>query len=163
MTTVTIQDVIDDNVKEGGETHYVYVVRADETVLYVGKSKRSAIERLGEHLGIGGVMACGVPSSQLGELITSNAPESHQWQVQLLTLEDCRPYVVKHLSSVVRWDEDKAEIAVIQSLCPCLNRMYNPRPQRIPDHWRKSIDERMRDRLENPAESFIRYDAEGKT
>ena|SRR5258708_5464536 len=130
--------------------HYIYVVREDDLVFYVGLSL-SPIERMIQHVygGRNGII------SHLGHFIRDNIKYADNWQVDLLTLEECKLYIDQYGTFT---DEDKywnealsrsgirdqywlseamraAEGALIQHYCPCLNVAGNPNPNPLPSRY----------------------------
>jgi len=144
MITSTIGDLLDGNLDLVDiEGHHVYMVRDGEVVFYVGKSK-DPVERLLGHCGRGGWVFGG--KSALGYLIEANSPEARQWQVELLTITDCEPYVKWRWWSGQRhlWTEEErrfkeknviadCEVALIDRYRPCLNSIDNPHPTPLPE------------------------------
>ncbi len=102
----------------------VYVIRDGDSVLYVGKSSRSVVNRLLEHLGMGGNWRKYVPD-RVGEFILDHRPESLDWQVDLMTINDCASYIRQQFPMFVNWDVDTAEQAMIETYRPDLNVQYN--------------------------------------
>jgi len=81
MRTRTIGEVLTQEIDIAPEDYAVYLVKADETILYVGQSISTA-NRLLSHLGSN-------PSgtySQLGTCIEANKPASDMWAFEEYTL-----------------------------------------------------------------------------
>jgi hypothetical protein len=96
MLEMTIADVLKRDIPPYDD-HYLYIVRDGETVFYVGRSL-DPVSRLHEHI-------CGGRRdvSYLGQLIRRCAREANlfaapalEWQVELLTLADCKPYIDRY-------------------------------------------------------------------
>lgn len=111
----------------------VYLVRAGELVLYVGKSTYSAADRLLEHMGLE------LPSpgpDRLGLLIRDNRPEADGWEVDIYTPDDWKPY----LSEVDPSPLDTVEQFLIDKRGPYLNVTHNrnnPNRKPLPDKYIK--------------------------
>lgn len=110
----------------------VYVLRDGRAVFYVGVSSNNVTDRVLEHCGRG---TWGKLPDNVGRFILDNAPRSHKWQVDLLTLEDCAPYVKKYNRNFQRWDAQLAEIALIKIMRPCLNVHYNDNGRALPKKY----------------------------
>jgi len=67
------------------EQYRIYLVRAVETVLYIGQSENT-YNRLLSHLG----QNQAATPDQLGECIRANVASSARWMFEEYTLEDCR-------------------------------------------------------------------------
>jgi hypothetical protein len=133
VITITVGDVLNGKARKGLADHYIYVLRDGATVLYVGQTKRGIPNRILEHCGEGSIPNL----SDLGRLILENMPESHHWQVEMLTLEDCGQPSTGPLNVLL----NGAEQETIRRYRPCLNTANNsestplpPRYQRIEDH-----------------------------
>lgn len=139
MRTRTIGEVLAQETDIAPEDYAVYLVKADETVLYVGQSASTA-NRLLSHLGSN-------PSgtyTQLGTCIQANRPASDMWAFEEYTLEDCREAVMQDREArkapfpnapLSKYD---AELTFIRLYRPCLNVAGNPDPTPLPSHleWR---------------------------
>ena len=110
--------------------HLIYVVRDAALVFYVGQSRRDVVTRFWEHM---------QAPSKLGQLISLNAPTSHQWSVDFYALADCATFVrQKSLFALQEWqhfDMDMAEQALIHELCPVLNHDFNVKPTPLPARY----------------------------
>ena len=109
------------------EEPHVYIVCDGDIVFYVGRSD-SIVNRILAHLSD---MPTGGPDSILGQFIEANFPNSESWQVEVWTLEDCRPLVTQIFPTLQRWGIDIAEQAVIRYFCPFFNRTGNPEAQSL--------------------------------
>jgi hypothetical protein len=139
MMTVTVADVIDDSLPESGWGSFcIYVFRDEDFVLYVGKAEQNIIDRLEDHLGLSYR-----PESLVGRLVEDNAPESHKWQIDLLTLDDCKSIVAKHFPSAQSADVLTIEGAVILEFRPPLNRQSNPNARSLPHKYTQGRESRM--------------------
>jgi len=124
----SVGEFLDDEISFEKVAHYkLYIVRENETVFYVGKSKRDAHSRLLEHFGIG---TFGFHISSLGRLVLKNLPISRDWQIELLNPEDCG---IDEL--------DFAEEALIYELRPCLNKTSNRNPSPLPEEYQEDNSE----------------------
>jgi len=74
--------------------HYLYLVRNETVVFYVGQSSQP-INRLKEHLGLRRF-----EESNLGLLIFCNLPESLSWRMQLFTLLGCGDFLRIYLEDM---------------------------------------------------------------
>jgi len=123
MLTISVGEFIDEDFcLDGPESYCIYVIRDGAIVFYVGKSV-NIITRLWQHVaGELGYMLYSMRASELGRFIAANMPDSRKWQIDLLTLDDCRHYTVFNVSA---GRMDTAEIELITLLRPCLNRIFN--------------------------------------
>jgi len=71
----------------------------------------------------------------MGRLVDCNAPQSYDWQVDLLTLAECEPLIRRHYPMFKNWDVSVAEQALIQKHRPCLNVQWNHAPQALPQRY----------------------------
>ncbi|MCP4418661.1 MAG: GIY-YIG nuclease family protein [Chloroflexi bacterium] len=130
MKTVTVEEILNKDVANA-LGHLIYVVRNETLVFYVGQSRRDVLTRFWEHLHA---------PSHLGQLIAANKPESQQWTVDFYALADCEQFVKqKSLFAMQEWqhfDMDMAEQALIQAMCPVLNRDFNEKPTPLPVRYR---------------------------
>ena len=133
MLTITVADVIDNTLPESGWGSFcIYVFRDKDFVLYVGKAEQNIIDRLEDHLGL-----AYRPKSLVGRLVDENAPESHKWQIDLLSSDDCMLIVAKHFPSAKSADALTLERAVIMEFRPPLNRQSNPSARPLPSKYRR--------------------------
>ncbi len=135
----------------------VYIVREGDLVFYIGESA-NVIERLWSHLGQGSFGWAG--DSELGRLIKDNLPAARDWQVELLTIEDCVS-VIENLTDLrfevastgvylpqepvtldgftfqprIKFDRKDLECEVIRAYKPCLNTACNPTPTPLPEKY----------------------------
>ncbi len=139
MLTITIADLFDNTLPESGWGKFcVYIFRDNDFVLYVGKTENNIIDRLEAHLGI-----TYRSQSLVGKLIEDNAPESHQWQIDLLTLDDCAPFIARHFPTSKETDVRLAEQAMILEYCPPLNRESNPHARALPSAYTSQKESRI--------------------
>ncbi len=153
MIQTNIIDMLKLQVKDYEDHLYrIYIVHEDDVIFYVGMALLP-MNRMIEHC-YGGR---GKGPSHLGNFIRSFAEEANNWQVDLLTLEDCKPYVDQYgtfsegdefwlkalpdqnglrdgywLTEAMR----AAEGALIQHYHPCLNIAGNPNPMPLPERYR---------------------------
>lgn len=120
--------------------HYLYIVREDETVFYVGQSVHP-LTRLQDHL---------IGMSLLGNLITEYAPSSHKWTYDLLRPTECAAYIEiltgrqdiprrelgKH-PALFEGDLNLVEEDLIAFPHPCLNVMGNCQATPLPEQYRR--------------------------
>jgi hypothetical protein len=130
MLTVTVGAILQKEAKNA-LGHLIYVVRDAALVFYVGQSRRDVVTRFWEHL---------QAPSHLGQLISLNAPASHQWSVDFYALADCAAFVPqKSLFALQEWqhfDMAMAEQALIAALHPVLNHDFNSKPTPLPARYR---------------------------
>ncbi len=133
MIQASIREVLDGSSPVADMKGSVYVVREGDTVLYVGKADRMCLrDRLHWHLGEG---LAGI--SSLGDLIKANEPDSYQWQVQVLSVEECNELLHAHGDPHTRRKVNTAETYMIKLLRPCLNRTSNVDPMPLPMQYRR--------------------------
>ena len=122
MFTVLVEDIL---YKEFRHVDYedcrIYVIRDDDLIFYIGQSKH-IIRRLQEHMGLD--IGFGIKESNTGRFVNANLPKSREWQIDLLSLEDCKTYTAFTLSAD---NVNFAENELISLLCPCLNQHLNRR------------------------------------
>jgi len=129
--TITVGDVINNTLPESGWAGFhIYVFRDDDFILYVGKTEQNVIDRLEEHLGL-----TYRSESKVGRLVKDNAPGSHCWHIDLMTLDDCAPFVRRHFSTSEEMDVRLAEQAMILEYAPPLNRESNPQSRPLPHKY----------------------------
>lgn len=157
MLQMTIADVLKRTVPPYDD-HYLYILRDGETVFYVGRSF-DPVGRLHEHIygGRSGI-------SYLGHLIRRCAREANlfaapalEWQVELLTLADCKPYIDRYRPNAftsfrVPWEQIVspppfsdpywhneaiaiAEGVLIEHYRPCLNVANNSNASPLPPQY----------------------------
>ena len=134
MVTLRTRNIVDRRINVVGGAYCIYVVHDGETVFYVGQSAGRIFSRLREHLPTGPKWRRRV-RSPLARLIDANRPQSWNWQVTLMTLEDCARYV-ELPDSGPALTLDQAEVAMIHHHRPCLNDEHNPRPLPLPQKYR---------------------------
>ena len=151
MIQTTILAMLQRRVK-GYEGHYLYIVREGETIFYIGQSL-TPVSRMLEHV----YGSRGHGPSHLGDFIRLFAEYADNWQVELLTLDDCKPYIdqygtfcrgeedaekyweLSHTHNGLRdkyWQQyaiNSAEGALIQHYRPCINIAGNPNPSPLPE------------------------------
>ena len=134
MIKVTIQEALSKRLKTDG--HYVYLYRDDDTVFYVGQS-RHPLRRFYQHMG----KYRGSYSDSVGDFIIENQPESLNWQIEIYTLEECRPFMACSdgyyegcIGNPILFGEivNAAEVAFIELFRPCFNRIHNLKPTSLP-------------------------------
>lgn len=122
MFTILVEDILD-----GEPSHIdyedcrIYIIRDDDLIFYIGQSK-NVIRRLQEHMGLN--IGFGIKESNTGRFINANLSRSRKWQIDLLTLEDCKTYTVFNISA---GSVSQAEAELINLLYPCLNQQLNKR------------------------------------
>jgi site-specific recombinase XerD len=128
MITITVGDIIRHSMPDEyfQASYCIYIVRDGPKVLYVDQAARQTTqERWLQHL------AAGIDSdrhsatrgpSELGRYVLENAPQSHSWQIDLLTLADCQRWVTsgRHQLTV-----GEAERLLIKRYSPLVNRANN--------------------------------------
>ena len=132
MIRTTLGELLrDENLHESSAN--VYVVRDRQTVFYVGRTTRGIAHRLLEHCGLSRLRP--IPDI-LGATIAANAPSSARWQIELWEYADYEPLVNEQFPKVVRIFAEHGERALIDTLRPCLNTVYNPNPRKLPKRYR---------------------------
>jgi predicted GIY-YIG superfamily endonuclease len=133
MVRLTVRDFLQgkaDKVAISG----IYVVRDEECVLYVGRSK-DVVTRLYNHIEKWA-------SHQLGDVIRINAPQSLSWQIELMEPEECRDIVKsigyqRYEDTELTIDIELAEQSLIMHYHPCLNISNNVNPGRLHPHIKR--------------------------
>lgn len=136
MLTYTLADFLETDIDEGQAT--VYVVRDDETVLYVGKATAGIRERwLGgrPHMTVNGFGWQGW--SAIGCTIAEHYPDSRTWQIDLYAKEECSAVVLKHFPYYETPTTEAAELALIQELRPLFNVASTGYDREIPGKFRR--------------------------
>lgn len=133
MITVTVGDILEERLPDG-LNYWVYVIRNGEDVFYVGNSTRIT-DRLFDHVGQGSFAWAQSPSP-VGRLILDNKPESLSWQVDLMSMSDCEPYIKHYWPNFKHYDGKDAERAMIWHYRPYLNVLYNPEYRKMPAHYK---------------------------
>lgn len=116
------------------EGHFIYIIRDREHVLYVGRSV-DTVRRLYEHIS----PTSRIASDEIGDLIWENRPASLSWQIELLTISDCMPFV-KAQYPLWKLDDcsmDMAEKVMIRLYHPSINKSNNPNPNPLPSHIKR--------------------------
>lgn len=151
MLTLTVKDILEGNWDEldpNNDPFYIYVVRDDNTVLYIGQSV-NPFERMLEHFG----ESWRLSGTGLSTFYKQHQDKSDSWNIDFYTLEDCEPYVIQYTSmsmnvyrsgSHVHASMNKAEKAMIWHFHPCLNTEINPDPSPLPEKYRDEWDRRPR-------------------
>jgi site-specific recombinase XerD len=134
MITITVGNVLGHAMPESyyRATHVLYVVRDNSRILYVGQAEHeSTQERLLLHLAANidaTYRGQTLEPSSLGTYVLANAPKSNDWQIDLLTLDDCQ--LLAQAAHSRRLTVSDAEKFLIKSLAPELNRAFNWEPSR---------------------------------
>lgn len=140
MVSITVEDFLRGNVKaltkdyELYELFQIYIIRDGESVLYVGRAV-NVLKRLREHIGSSKQSSL----DYIGDLVWANMPASKQWQIEVLTIEDCMP-MVREQYQAYRNDisllasAKTAEQALITFYQPSANERNNPNGQALPGH-----------------------------
>ena len=124
MLQATVRDFLAGKLKQTDTSHAIYLVRANEQVLYVGKSIH-VLTRLLQHL-------CRSETADwIGQVIWLNQPQSLDWSIELFTCEECLPLVLqlypKHPQNRLP-SMKAAEMAMIAHHHPCFNAQNNVSP-----------------------------------
>jgi hypothetical protein len=149
MIKITITDLLNGFTEDpdAQDLHSLYLIRDGDVVFYVGKSE-NVIDRLLGHLGLGNWGWAG-GSDSLVRLIEANLPQSLNWQIELLTVEDCKPYITdglqlrdpssaKGITLFFIWERNikLCEQCLIAHYHPCLNIIYNQHATPLPERYR---------------------------
>lgn len=135
MITTTIKEALEGSLDSISGKHKIYIIRDQEWILYVGKSVNIA-RRLVQHISPKGRIG----ADEIGDLVWENRPQSLNWQVDALTLEDCLSIVVQRYP---RYnvddlpDEDTTEVELIAHYHPCINSISNVAPGPWPKHIKR--------------------------
>jgi hypothetical protein len=148
MIETTMQAILDDTItSQQLQGHYLYLVRDEEIVLYIGQAL-NPVERLESHLGLRWRRS----KSLFGEVFERNRPGSLTWRVILYQLADCadllEQYIMPELPSYtleLYYDPARlkgsmtwAEQALIRHYQPCLNDRFNPTPTLLPERYKRA-------------------------
>jgi hypothetical protein len=96
MLLTTIQELLQGVVGEKIRDYQIYLIYDNGVALYVGQSK-DIVDRLYQHIYYSRLRGKkGEPKSLLGYRIIQNLPNSLNWNVKLLTLTDCEPFVTRY-------------------------------------------------------------------
>jgi len=143
MISVSVQDLclryFAPNRWEFGHEHPIYVIRDKDTVFYVGCST-NPIGRFYDHMQVSNY-------SPVGKFIRLHLPWSLAWQVEFLTLDDCRELTERYIERypmsalvMLYHYNDAAERALIAHHRPCLNVAYNDESSPLPrKYWQYSL------------------------
>lgn len=143
MLELTVGKALEGNIDT--KDHYLYLYRDGSTVLYIGRST-APLQRLYEHIGKGDFHDTPSP---LGKTIIDNLPHSLGWNLLLLTIADCEPFVRQHRPEFHEWylqqtkrrlareATEVAEESLIDYYQPCLNVAGNRTPHPLPENYRK--------------------------
>jgi len=143
MKTVKLGKLLSGKNGRTDESHRIYVVRDGDTVFYVGQTTRPPEDRLHEHRY--GRYNYGSPSSNLGEVIEHNEPDSHDWTVELYKPAECEQYA--RIQADGKTSLSRAEGIIINEYEPHLNGRGDKTslPERYRDpkferHYHESVD-----------------------
>jgi hypothetical protein len=75
--------------------------------------------------------------------VEDNAPESHDWCIDLWTVDECLPVVQRHFPSTLEFNLDTAERALILEYSPPLNSLSNPHSRALPRKYTERREARM--------------------
>lgn len=131
MIQTTMKEALEMYDNDSRIQDYIYLYRDGETIFYIGKSVQP-FERLQEHLGQGEDLRALPFPDAIGKLILSNRPDSFEWTVEIVSLEEIE---AKH---EIKLSIDDAERCLIIYYKPCLNEMYNRNPTPLPICYVKS-------------------------
>ena len=124
---LTFEQFMNHNYEESNDENFsIYVVKDQETALYVGMTTRNAFDRW---FGWNGHFRSGTPSSTIAQIIHANKPDSLTWGIELLSDAHIKKYLSeRNLNKSCRW-KDKvllAEKSLIQELRPLFNTSDAP-------------------------------------
>lgn len=134
MIKTSIGEVLSGAVVTKGDER-IYFVRDNNFPIYIGQAI-DVCDRIKQH--------CGFTSDSpdfLGRFVFDNQPESSNWQVDLLTLDECELLVRLHFLDMINFDVDIIERTLILDFGPCLNINHNknnPKQHPIPDKYNVS-------------------------
>jgi hypothetical protein len=126
---------------KAGLEHYspsgLYIVQDGDSVFYVGKSQ-DILDRLVAHMGCHARFS---GPSRLGRFILDNAPDSGDWTITALTVDEVAA-IAKTQFSEHSYRVDQAEQVLIAGLRPALNRALTVNGcQAIPEKYKKGWDD----------------------
>jgi len=138
MITLTFSEFSNPDNFPDDDAIELYVLRDKEKILYIGISKSNVWNRWFGNLGRMWTTSSGKwnTKDQVGLHIIENFPQSNEWEIDLLTLQDCLnflevEYVIGEYgflfrpNSVFYFDIKDVEPKMIGKLHPFLNRIYN--------------------------------------
>ena len=159
MIIFTVADLFNFTTPEEPRDYSLYLVRDSDVCFYVGKSQRSVVNRLYEHLGYAGSAWQPYPST-MGKAVYLNRSLSDNWEVIMMTPGDIglepivsngisREFWEAHLSEWGEYPEswgrpffhypeytvDFAEEKLIKKYKPCFNVIYNSNPSSMPEYY----------------------------
>lgn len=145
MIKATMRDLLEGRLDDQ-DTHsyYLYIVRDEEVVFYVGQSCHGVVNRLWQHLGRG---SFDQGLSWLGRVIEANLPISLDW---IIELREPRHKTHEYFHSQL--DIDDTEKELIEELRPCLNVIYNSLPSPLPELYNNLAPD-----LETTVSDFIPF------
>lgn len=117
MLTITLGKILDNNAPSMAFRPGIYVIRENDTVLYVGKSERSVGQRIQEHCTprrFSGAL------DALGAFVRDTMPNSLELEVDILSVAECNT-IVKALAKT----EKEIEPLMIRHFRPILNGTFN--------------------------------------
>jgi hypothetical protein len=147
------------------ELYCLYLVSENDTIFYVGKTPEfNPINRLCERLNPYARKAANDAFAKFLRKYNEDAFPS--WRIQLLTLQDCEPFVVgsylspdrdtgtfrseviEKYTTDISWAIGRAERVLIWLYRPCLNKTHNPFPTQLPAKYSEFVHILDTDKLE---------------
>jgi hypothetical protein len=121
----------DPDTDDPNDSFEMYIVRRDNKVLYVGISQRCVWNRWFGDFGRMPRNANGnrFATDDISREIVDNLPNSLSWEIELLSVNDCRIYFVGN-PEIQKFCKDRLDIKdyeayMIRELKPSLNGTYN--------------------------------------
>jgi hypothetical protein len=139
MVSATIREILDGyETPDIDKPFCIYVVKNGDDIFYVGQSRVGVEYRFLSHLGKGDPRS--PYPDHLGNIIIDNMPDSANWTVEFMTMQDCAEYIRKwfpHYHDQTRWDVDNAEQALIHEFEPYCNVMHRRKANPLPKKYNK--------------------------
>lgn len=130
MLQLTVSDIIYGDwgkLNPSNEPVCIYVVKDEESVLYIGRSG-DPFNRMLEHFG----RSLRSSGASLGEFYKEFEHESNSWIIEMYSLEECKNVTKEKCNNI-----NKAEVMMILHFKPCLNERNNPDPSPLPEKYKR--------------------------
>lgn len=97
MLSITLQDLLQGREDHQTQDHFLYSIRDGETLFYIGQTKNDPKERLFTHIFAHRNRR---KQSNVGVFILQNLPTSLNWVIDLYTLKDCEPILIRFFERI---------------------------------------------------------------